>query len=234
MNFRWQQQVGVTCLVYYLPPSKHANSNSYLRHNYKLVAGGNDELNCSVHRQHNQHHYYQNHRYHDDENCQIDEMCSHHPAEIDSNGEMYHHYQPQHKQQHHSNHHHPQCTGSHSELKSHEFSANRKLISNNCNERNVDLSVKFNEIDEKPNSKLLSPSTHEHLPPLSDNKIRKYKQPACANVKSTSLESSPLTLTLTSPATVAPIKTNVVPPSFCYIKAKYREIKNSTGPIENV
>lgn len=213
--------VGVTCLVYYLPPSKHINSANHLRHNYKLVANGSsgDDSNCMVaHHQHHQqqqplqqeqqqrhqHHFYQNHRYHDDENYQIDELFDQ-PTEIDSHDQKHHHHHHHYHQLHpHTGH---ECMRNHSQHKTHEFSANNmKLSSSNYDERSVDLGVKYDVIDEKSSSILLATSTFELLPP---------PPPAPA-------------------ITVPSHRTTVTAPSFCYIKAKYREIKNSTGPIQSV
>lgn len=158
--------VGVTCLVYYLPPSKHSTSNNHLRHAYKLVGDCNDgiEINLSRYK---------------------DSTTSTAAFEMEVSNDSSYKRQSQSKRiaQHH------ECESSDVEQSpQHKFIGNSTNIRSNKCVQTVD--TQFDVIDEKINS--LPLPTH-HLAATTKN-----------------------------------------PPSFCYIKAKYREIKNITGPIQSV
>lgn len=207
--------VGVTCLVYYLPPSKQTNPPSNCRHNYNSTVNGNKYSPHHHHRHHHQHCQQQNEQQqqqnlsqHQQEQQHIHHQLQHHhqqqqqqqlqQSHINQSHQHHHHHERQHIERDcHLQHNNHKCVNNYHEH--HEYCAtNFELLSNNYNRNRIELLTPVYGIIDETLDSMLSPhgSPALRLPPPPP-------PPASS-------------------------------PSFCYIKAKNSEMKNGSGPIQNV
>lgn len=176
--------VGVTCLVYYLPPSQHAIAN-YSRHSCKFIVDDEPEVKSR--------------------NVKSNTAAAaaaaaaaafEYQIETDSgfaqnnqNAQTWNHRQ---RQQHHHQHHqheHWECCENMDQYPMVKCNTNGNVHSND-DISSHDVDIQLNMANEKCDSKGL-PMQRTHT---------EFQNP----------------------------------PSFCYINAKYREIKHITGPIQSV
>lgn len=171
--------VGVTCLVYYLPPAKSSSNNS----SASSCTGSSHSTYCR-HKYSDHHHLVQHHCHHN----------HHRHLELHPNEHSHHHHEHQHQ------HPHP-----HQHLNSHrkqfiEYRPYRECCANNV--------------------KIITNSC--------DDSVELYTPDCCIDIeKSLSVATTP-TAVADTPAAAA------VSPQCCYVKAKPSDVKDISGPIEDV
>lgn len=181
--------VGVTCLVYYLPPSQHAIAN-YSRHSCKFIVEDEPDVNARNVKSSTDAAAATPFEY----QIEADSGCAQNNQNAHTwNHRQHHHqHQNQHQHQHHHHEHWQRCENMDQTKFQYPMlkcNTNRNVHSNDdINSHDVD--IQLNMTNEKCDSRgLPMQRTHTEFPN---------------------------------------------PPSFCYIKAKYREIKHITGPIQSV
>lgn len=194
--------VGVTCLVYYIPPSQHAITN-YSRHSCKFIVDDEPEVNSRNANSSSSSITSTNNINSPNSNVNSSITAAtatafEYQIETDSgnaqnnqNAQTWKRHRQQHQQQHH--HEHWKCCENMDQTKLQypvlKCNTNKNVHPiDNINSHDVD--IQLNMTNEKCDSKGL-PMQRTHM---------EFQNP----------------------------------PSFCYIKAKYREIKHITGPIQSV
>lgn len=169
--------VGVTCLVYYLPPSQHAIAR-YSRHDCKYMVDDEPEINSrNLNKLANAANSTSFEYQIEGDNGYAQTNSNPNPNKISQAWDRpYHHHQYWNR-----------CLNK-DPTKSHKFNTNKIKVHSTNSAPDVDL--QFDMINEKSDSNGI---LVQRIAAELDN-----------------------------------------PPSFCYIKAKYREIKNITGPIQSV
>lgn len=212
--------VGVTCLVYYLPPSQHAIAN-YSRHSCKFIVDDEPEFDsrslkstatAAVGNGGGAEATEFEYQIETNNGCapgqtnlktwnrEREEEQDRQQRQQQSHEQFQQQHVQQHQEQHHHHHHHHQYSNSgccknsdttESPYSMRKFNANKKFHSNDDDMNTMhDVDFQLSMTNEKYNP--------NGLP-------RQQMQTEFRN-----------------------------PPSFCYIKAKYREIKHITGPIQSV
>lgn len=167
--------VGVTCLVYYLPPSQHAIT-SYSRHDCKFIVDDDPEINSrNLNKSNGAAASGTPFEYQIEGDNGYAQTSANQTAQVWDHRPYHHQYWNR-------------CLNK-DQKKSHIFNTNKMKV-HSTNGGAPDVDIQLNMINEKTDSDGI---VVQRIAAELDN-----------------------------------------PPSFCYIKAKYREIKNITGPIQSV